>query len=124
MTQLKNNFDPNQKWFENLTVALDMGYLGFKTTYPDTKESLVPIRRLPRRGKNLLKTEEELFPQAAKDYNTMVSKIRVFVENAIGGAKRFFALVNRCRNRLAAFRDGALLVAAGIWNLHLDAKLI
>ena len=123
MTQFRDNFEPHQKWFKDLTVVVDLGYLGFDKEYPEC-EVLIPKRKLPRRGKNLHKTEEELFPQSVKDHNKMVSKRRVWVEHAIGGIKRFYCLVHHWRNRMPEFQDQAIILATGIWNLHLGTKFI
>ena len=105
-------------WFEALQVLVDLGYLGLDKTYPNS-DMLIPKRRKPRRGKNLLLSEEELFPQTDKDHNRMVSQLRIWVEHAIRGIKRFNCLINVWRNRLPDFQDAAVLTAAGLWNLHL-----
>ena len=51
-----------------------------------------------------------------KIYNKFVSKTRVFVENAIGGIKRYNILVQKFRNKSELLRDKAIFVAAGLWN--------
>lgn len=124
ITQLRNNFDPQKDWFDKLKVLLDMGYIGFEKDHPNCKGALVPKRKLPRRGKNKNKTDEELFPQSFKDHNTMISKNRVWIEHAIGAIKRFFCLKTKWRNHIPDFQNAAILMAAGIWNLHLGTSFV
>ena len=101
-----------------MQIIIDLGYLGFDKTYPNC-EVLIPKRKKPRRGKNLHLPEEKLLTKEDKAHNKMVSQKRVWVEHAIGGIKRFFCLVHKWRNRIPEFQDAAILIAAGIWNLHL-----
>jgi hypothetical protein len=122
LTQVRKDFEPDQKWFENLQVFIDLGYLGLDKDYPGC-EVFIPIRRKPRRGKNLNLSEDQLFSPADKAHNKMVSRLRVLVEHAIGGIKRFFCLVHRWRNQKKKFQDGAILIAAGLWNLHLGTTI-
>jgi len=52
--------------------------------------------------------------------NKALSQIRIFVEHAIGGMKRYNILVHRFRNRTEHFEDDAIGVWAGLWNLVLS----
>ena len=45
-----------------------------------------------------------------------LSQIRIFIEHAIGGMKRYNILVHGFRNRKADFEDDAIGVCAGLWN--------
>ncbi len=47
----------------------------------------------------------------------MMSKNRVYVENAIGGIKRFQILVNRLRNKSGFIKNAIISLAAGLSNL-------
>ena len=49
-----------------------------------------------------------------------LSQIRIFVEHAIGGMKRYNILVHSFRNRTEHFEDDAIGVCAGLWNLVLS----
>jgi len=51
--------------------------------------------------------------------NKAVSQVRIFIEHAIGGMKRFNILVQRFRNRKADFEDDSIGICAGLWNLNL-----
>ena len=55
-----------------------------------------------------------------KAENTTLSKVRIFIEHAIGGIKRYNILVHRFRNRLANFEDDVIGICAGLWNLTLS----
>jgi hypothetical protein len=48
-----------------------------------------------------------------------LSQVRIFIEHAIGGMKRFNILVQRFRNRKDDFEDDAIGICAGLWNLTL-----
>jgi hypothetical protein len=52
--------------------------------------------------------------------NALRARIRIIVEHAIGGVKRFGAIAQTYRNRGAQFEDRLTLVACGLWNWHLQ----
>src|SRR5467141_2247950 len=52
--------------------------------------------------------------------NTAVSRVRIFIEHAIGGMKRYNILVHTFRNRIEHFEDDVIGVCAGLWNLVLS----
>lgn len=87
---------------------LDSGFQGVKKDYPDLRVSM------PKRAvRNRLLTEKE------KEKNKKISKRRVLVEHAIGGAKRFRSLTDVYRNRIRDFEDMLMMAGAGLWNWHL-----
>ena len=55
-----------------------------------------------------------------KAANTALSQVRIFVEHAIGGMKRYNILVHSFRNRKANFEDDVIGVCAGLWNFVLS----
>ena len=55
-----------------------------------------------------------------KAENTAFSQVRIFVEHAIGGMKRYNILVHTFRNRIENFEDDVIGVCAGLWNLVLS----
>jgi len=110
-------FDPKQPWFAFITLLVDLGYLGIAKDYL-IKELHIPHKR-PR------KTKKNPTPQLTdqqKEENKVLSSVRVIVENAICGLKRFSILVQRFRNKIEGFDDLVVEIAAGIWNLHLKLK--
>lgn len=58
--------------------------------------------------------------QEQKANNRIISGIRVAVEHAIGGMKRFKASADTYRNRLPNMDDRMSAVCAGLWNFHLQ----
>ena len=49
-----------------------------------------------------------------------LSQVRIFIEHAIGGMKRYNILVHVFRNRKVDFEDDAIGVCAGLWNFALS----
>jgi len=54
-----------------------------------------------------------------KQENKVISGIRVTVEHAIGGMKRFGCTSQIFRNRRGQ-DDQMMAICAGLWNFHLD----
>ncbi len=76
----------------------------------------IPIKK-PRKSKgnpNPQLTDEQ------KAANKAVSQVRIFVEHAIGGLKRYNILVQRFRNHKENFEDDVIGIAAGLWNFALS----
>jgi hypothetical protein len=48
-----------------------------------------------------------------------LSRVRIFVENAISGIKRFNILVHAFRNRKTHMEDDVIAICAGLWNFLL-----
>jgi DDE superfamily endonuclease len=57
---------------------------------------------------------------AHKVANKVLSQVRIFIEHAIGGMKRYNLLVHGFRHRKADFEDDAMGVCAGLWNFVLS----
>lgn len=90
---------------------VDLGFKGYEKQYPLHSLSM-PVRK-PR--------TKELSP-TVKEQNARQSRIRVLVEHAIGGVKRFRITTDVFRNRLKDFDDLAILIASGLWNYHLTFR--
>ncbi len=52
-----------------------------------------------------------------KAMNRLISSVRIVVEHAIGGIKRFGCVSDIYRNK-NGFDDQLINVASGLWNLH------
>ena len=87
---------------------VDLGFKGYQKQYPKHLISM-PIRK--PRTRELSKT--------VKEQNRKKSSIRVLVEHAIGGIKRFRITTDVFRNKLKDFDDTAMLISSGLWNYHL-----
>ena len=105
---LRFEFDPNMSWFAPFECFVDLGYLGFEKDFP-CKTLQIPEKK----PKNKQLTDEQ------KESNRQKSKLRIKVENAICGIKRWSCLNERYRNRKKDVEDTIIRIAAGIWNLHL-----
>lgn len=57
-----------------------------------------------------------------KEMNHLVSGIRVVVEHAIAGIKRYKASSDIYRNRLPNLDDTLQLLSAGLWNYHISLR--
>jgi len=114
-TMLKHELPPEGDWFADLQVRVDLGYLGMKSDYRGDQIDL-PTKK-PR------KSQKNPSPQLSEEQsaaNTALSRVRIFIEHAIGGMKRYNILVHTFRNRIENFEDDVIGVCAGLWNLVLS----
>ena len=112
---LKEEFPPELDWLKELVVLVDLGYLGIEADYV-AKEIQIPHKK-PRKSK---KNPDPQLTAQEKANNKAVSQIRIFVENAIGGIKRYNILVQRFRNHKSNFDDDVIGICAGLWNFSLS----
>ena len=92
---------------EDVTVFIDTGFQGVKQKHRNT---YIPQKRT--KGKPL--TDEQ------KQWNKLISSIRVPIEHAIGGIKRYQAVTQTFRNKKLQLTDTFILLSAGLWNYHLQ----
>jgi hypothetical protein len=111
---LKEELPPGLDWFEDLHVLVDLGYQGIRSDYSGDQIE-IPHKK-PRKSK---KNPKPRLSDEQRAENKALSKVRVFVEHAIGGMKRYNILVQRFRNRVANFEDDVIGICAGLWNLTL-----
>lgn len=103
------------EWFEDIKVAVDLGYQGIVKDYQsDTID--IPHKK-PRKSKN--NPDPGLTPQH-RQANQAFAKVRIYVEHAIGGIKRFNILVHPFRNRIPGFVHQVMLICAALWNFSLS----
>ena len=90
----------------DVSIIADTGFQGLQHQHPNV---LIPKKK-PRGGK---------LTKAEKQMNRLISSVRIKVEHAIGGMKRFKSVsdINRSKNGLD---DRFMNVVAGLWNLHLQ----
>lgn len=113
-TMLKTEFSPEQPWFETIHALLDLGYQGILADYVG-KNIEIPHKK-PRKSQ---KNPQPKLSDEQKTENQALSRVRIFVENAIAGIKRFNVLVHAFRNRKANMEDDVIALCAGLWNLLL-----
>ncbi len=114
---LKEEFSPDKPWFEDLIVLLDLGYQGIQKDYKG--EGVVIPHKKPRKSKA---NPAPSLTVEQKAENRALSSIRIFIENAIGGIKRYNILNHPFRNKKDAFVDNVIALCAGLWNMILPAK--
>lgn len=86
-------------------VFVDKGFQGMDQVSKSNVN--IPIKKI----KNRLLTPEQ------KENNTIISSIRMSIEHAIGGLKRFGIVAGIFRNK-NGFDDIVTRVCAGLWNFH------
>ena len=102
-------------WFTDINVRVDLGYLGIQSDYKGDQID-IPSKK-PRKSK---KNPNPQLNDDQKAANKALSQVRIFIEHAIGGMKRYNILVHVFRNRKAGFEDDAVGICAGLWNLALS----
>lgn len=88
---------------------VDTGFSGFQHQRPPSKTH-IPTRA----SKHHTLTEKERIE------NQVIGSFRVVVEHAIGHMKRYRATADIWRSRTPGQDDRAMLLAAGLWNFHLN----
>ena len=91
---------------------VDLGFQGIEKDFPSL-EVVIPHKK-PRGSDLTLEQKAE---------NTMVARVRVLSEHAIGGIKRLKTVTDIFRNRIKHFADTFMLLACGLWNFHLKVQL-
>jgi DDE superfamily endonuclease len=114
-TMWKQEFPPEIDWFADLHVRVDLGYLGIQSD--DRGEQIDIPTKKPRKSQ---KHPNPPLSDAQRAANTALSRVRIFIEHAIGGMKRSNILVQTFRNRIEHFEDDVIGVCAGLWNLVLS----
>src|SRR5215510_10643396 len=99
-SMLKQEFPPELDWFADLHVRVDLGYLGMQSDYGSDRID-IPTKK-PRKSK---KNPNPQLSNEQKATNKALSQIRIFIEHAIGGMKRYNILVHTFRNRIRNFED-------------------
>jgi hypothetical protein len=111
---LKQELPPELDWFRDLEVWVDLASQGIQSDY---EGDLIEIpHKKPRKSK---KNPHPALTVEQRAENKAVSQIRIFIEHAIGGMKRFNILVHRFRNHTENFEDDSVGICAGLWNLNL-----
>ena len=104
----KEEFPPEQAWFKNFKVRVDLGFLGIEKDYV-CKELLLPNKK---------KKKQELSSEQ-KQENKLLASERIAVEHAIGGMKRYRILSDRLRVQDVELYNVILGACAGLWNFYL-----
>lgn len=91
---------------DKIAIWADTGFTGIQKQ----RDNIMMPKKKPK-GKSLnLEDKQE---------NMVISSIRIKVEHAINGVKRFKAVADIFRNHIPKLEDKLILVACGLWNYHL-----
>lgn len=94
---------------EGSILYQDAGFQGFTIV----GVIIIQPKKKPR-GKDLTPDEKEA--------NRLISKIRIRVEHAIGGVKRYRIVKDKIRNWKKGFRDMVMETCCGLHNFRLDFR--
>ena len=111
-SMLKQERSPEVDWLTDLEVFVDLGYLGMQAD--DRGDQMKVPHKKPHKSKKPPNPQLSEEPKAA---HKTFSRVRIFVEHAIGGLKRYNILVYGFRHRKANFEDDVIGICAGLWNL-------
>jgi len=78
-------------------------------------------RNIAKNGNKVMIPHKKPLTDAQKAENRVISGLRMVVEHAIGGIKRFRCMTDTFRNKNGN-DDQMIVVAAALWNLHLICK--
>jgi DDE superfamily endonuclease len=92
-SMVKQELPPALDWFTDINVLVDLGSLGIQADYRGDQIE-IPAKK-PRKSKKNPNPQLSAMQKAA---NTALSQVRIFVEHAIGGMKRYNILVHGFRN--------------------------
>ena len=104
----KQEFPPDQDWFKEFRVRVDLGFLGMDKDYT-CQELFLPNKK---------KKKQDLSPEEKEENRQMASE-RIRIEHAIGGMKRYRILSDRLRVQDVRLYNTVLGVCAGLWNFYL-----
>lgn len=105
---LKDALPPEQNWFQNFSIKVDLGYIGIIKDYV-CKNIAIPHK----------KSKTKPLSESQKNENKQMASERIKVEHSIGGLKRYRILSDRLRIHLIDLYDDILGVCAGLWNFYL-----
>lgn len=91
---------------DEIPIQVDLGFQGLQNEFVN-----IEIPHKKPRGKELSELQ--------KQQNRERSSRRVRCENAFAGVKRYRAVSEVYRNRVANFDDRLMLTACGLWNFYL-----
>ena len=105
--RIADKFQIVQNIPSEVTVWTDTGFQGIQHGHSNT---VMPTKA----------TKKKPLTFDQKQNNRTIAGIRVLSEHAIGGMKRLKAAADVYRNKLSNLDDTFNLLAAGLWNFHLE----
>jgi hypothetical protein len=114
MGVFKSEFEPGKKWFADMKVIVDLGFVGIAKHYEIGELLIGHKRKRSKKGEPKIELTE-----IQKQHNKKVSSERIYVEHAIGEMKRYRVLINRCRIKCYERKNREVGVCAGLANYKL-----
>jgi DDE superfamily endonuclease len=114
-SRLQQEWPPELDWCAALHVRVDLGYRGIHSDYRSDRID-IPTKK-PRKSK---KHPNPQVSDEQKAAHTALRPVRLLIEHAIGGMKRYTIVVQVFRNRKVDFEDDAVGICAGLWNFALS----
>lgn len=105
--RLADRYDIIKQLPSHIPLYVDTGFQGVQKVHPNCYIPTKSSKKYPL-------TREQ------KEMNHLISSIRVVVEHAIAGVKRYKAARDIYRHRIPNFDDLFQLLSAGLWNYHLS----
>lgn len=105
--RLADKYDMIRHLPHTLPLYVDTGFQGVQKVHP---HCYIPIKS----------TKKHPLTSEQKEMNQLISSVRVVVEHAIAGIKRYKAARDIYRNRIPHLDDLFQLLSAGLWNYHLS----
>src|SRR4029450_5651687 len=96
---------------------VDLGYLGIRSDYRGDRID-IPTKK-PRKSQ---KHPNPQWSDEQKAANTALSRVRILIEHAIGGMKRYNILVHTFRNHIEHFEDDVIGILG--WVVELGSFLL
>ena len=93
---------------DDVGVWVDLGFVGIAKDYP--RLGVV----IPHKS-----SKNHPLTPLQKAENRVISALRIYIEHAIAGVKRFRCLTDPYRNKGIVLADKFMLIACGLWNYHL-----
>ncbi len=96
---------------QHVAIWADTGFKGIEHSHPN---SVMPTKA----------TKNNPLTEGQKQNNRVISGVRILSEHAICGFKRLKSASDVYRNRLPNLDDTFNLLAAGLWNFHLQQSAL
>ena len=93
---------------KDIPLLTDRGFEGIEKDHPHLL--VIKPTKKPKGGE---------LSEKQKRRNRLISSVRILVEHAIGGVKRYSIVADPYRNLRAGFEDLVMEISCGLWNYHL-----
>ncbi len=110
---LQDCFSPQQDWFKQKIIRLDLGFQGFKDLYA-CKKVYIPFKK-----KRCAVGQRNELSEPQKATNKEQAAQRITIEHSIDGMKRYRILSNRLAIKSIATINCIIGICAGLRNFAL-----